>query len=287
VELVRELHSQASKAEIDFEILCIDDASSLHKEENRIIKSFSHCRYIESETNLGRSKIRNLLAEEAKFNNLLFLDCDVEILHPDYIRTYLKYLEQYDIVSGRRVYSETPPLQKEYYFHWFYGVKRETKSKNFMSNNFFIKKSLWQFSKFNEDITLYGHEDTLFQVELEEKNIHIHFIANPVVHAGLDSTEAFIVKTRESVKNLMFLFDKKIITDKNIDRFSLLKAYLRIRTFKVDKLLKCLFPIVKPAFEKNFSSRHPSLFLFDIYKLMYLSYISGKRELSQSYSPAF
>ena len=274
--LVKELHAQACEANIPFEIICIDDASRLYKDKNAEINLLKNCRYEELETNIGRSRIRNLLAEKSIFDNLLFLDCDVEILHPDYIKTYLKMSEHYDIISGGRIYTNSPPQQREYYFHWIYGTRRETKSSNFMSNNFMMKKALWSTVSFNEEITLYGHEDTLFQIELEKNGIQIQFIDNPVVHIGLDSDKAFLKKTRESIKNLQYLYDNKLIDDTDLNRFSVLKTFKRIEKLKLNKLLKLFFPPVRALLEKNFSSRHPNLFFFGVYKLMFLSYINRK-----------
>lgn len=269
--LVKELHAQAIEENIPFEIICIDDASDLYKDKNRDINLLQNCRYEELETNIGRSKIRNLLAKKSTFENLLFLDCDVEILRPDYIKTYLKIATHYDIVSGGRIYTNSPPEQKEYYFHWIYGTRRETKSSNFMSNNFMLKKTLWSIVSFNEDITLYGHEDTLFQIELEKNGIYVQFIDNPVVHIGLDSDKAFLEKTRESIKNLQYLYDNNLITGTDINRFAVLKAFKKIERWKLNKLLKFFFSAVRPAFERNFSSKHPNLFFFDVYKLMYIA----------------
>ncbi len=269
VKLVQKLHSQAVKESITFEILCFDDGSALYKEENRKINSIPHCKYVELETNIGRSKIRNLLAENASYDYLLFLDCDVEILSMEYIKTYLENLQDFNIISGKRIYTAMPPADTKYYFHWYYGTYREVKSDNFMSNNFIIKKSLWQRIRFNENIASYGHEDTLFQIQLEQEGILVHFIDNPVIHIGLDSNDFFIEKSNESIENLLNISKKETLSDK----VRLLKTYHTIRRWKFNHIFSFLFPLIRKFFIKNFTGKRPNLLAFDIYKLMYISHV--------------
>ena len=276
VQLIESLHAQATEAGIEFEIRCIDDASSLYKEENRQVNALKHCSYTELSENIGRSKIRNLLASNAIYEHLLFLDCDSAIFFADFIRNYLPYLNNFEIISGKRIYTELPPTDHQYYLHWFYGTYRETKSSNFMSNNFVVKKSLLKKVKFNENITRYGHEDTLFQIQLEEINIDIHFIDNPVVHIGLDAADVFIEKNNEGIKNLLYLSEHNIIPNKYLYRFRLLKKYKAINKYKLNKVLALLFPVFKKAFICNLKGNNPHLFFFDMYKLMYISYMDKR-----------
>ncbi len=276
VKLVQELQIQSSKESIDFEIICMDDASFLFKDENRKVNSIDKCSYIELERNIGRSKIRNLLAGKATYDYLLFLDCDVEIASSHYIKTYLSILNNYEIISGKRIYTNLPPDDKNYYFHWFYGVNREVKSPNFMSNNFLMKKDIWEKVKFDENITRYGHEDTLFQIQLEEKGIQIHFIDNPVIHIGLDSNEAFVRKHNEGIENLLYIFKNRILANQYLYRFRLLEIYQKICRCNLNKIIGSLFPFMQKVFIKNFTGKRPNLYLFDIYKLIYISYIDKK-----------
>ena len=150
-----------------------------------------------------------------------------------------------------------------------------------MSNNFMMRKSLGSIVSFHEEITLYGHEDTLFQIELEKNGVYVQFIDNPVIHIGLDSAKAFLDKTRESIKNLQYLYNNKLIDNTDVNRFSVLKAFKRIEKLKLNKLLTFFFPSVRSVFERNFLSKHPNLFFFNVYKLMYLSYINNKKHFRQ------
>ena len=85
--LVKELYSQAEHADVDYEIIVADDASPMveHKMKNREINALPHCRLIELEENIGRARIRNRLADEARHEWLLFMDADAEVISDDFI----------------------------------------------------------------------------------------------------------------------------------------------------------------------------------------------------------
>jgi glycosyltransferase involved in cell wall biosynthesis len=67
--LVEALVGQCRKElEGEFEILCFDDGSEReYLEKNRQLKVFPEVNYRELPQNLGRARIRNLLAESARF----------------------------------------------------------------------------------------------------------------------------------------------------------------------------------------------------------------------------
>src|SRR5262245_2412084 len=107
--LVRELKRQCDNAAIEYEIFLCDDAS--HESVRRINQSVSaldNVKFKQFEKNLGRARIRNLMADEASYENLLFMDCDSEVVKDDYIKTYLAYCGTDKVVCGGRVYSKKP-----------------------------------------------------------------------------------------------------------------------------------------------------------------------------------
>ena len=77
--LVQELHNQASKAGIAFEIIVLDDASPDKKtvEGNQKAGLYEFTEFIINQNNSGRTLTRKKLAEKAKYDTLLFLDADV------------------------------------------------------------------------------------------------------------------------------------------------------------------------------------------------------------------
>ena len=72
--LVNELSNQVNSLNIPCEIIVIDDCSENFKRINKI-ECEKHT-YIELSENIGRARIRNLFLKYAKYEYLLFLDCD-------------------------------------------------------------------------------------------------------------------------------------------------------------------------------------------------------------------
>ena len=74
---VRSLSRQMQACGIDGEIVVADDGSAAAcKAANKDLENVQFCRYIEFEANRGRAAIRNALADMARGEYLLFMDCD-------------------------------------------------------------------------------------------------------------------------------------------------------------------------------------------------------------------
>ncbi|MDR1738162.1 MAG: glycosyltransferase family 2 protein [Candidatus Symbiothrix sp.] len=278
LKLVKTLSEQGSKLSIPFEIICMDDASTQYRKENQAIAAVPHARYIELPENIGRSRIRNRLAAQAKYDNLLFMDCDSEIRTPDYIAKYVATIQDRDFVSGGTLYASQPPSDHQYYLHWKYGVHREPKPNTqckavFTSNNFLIKKKIILKYPFNENIVRYGHEDTIFQLELEQHGIRLQYIVNPVVHIGLETNRAFLSKTEDSIRNLYDMYRSGILDNFNIKKIRLLYTYLCLKKYHLTRFLVITAPIIRIIHRKINFGKHPNLILFDVYKLAFLSRI--------------
>ncbi len=285
-QLAEELHKESLSQKIDFEIIIIDDASEEEfRRINRNLQRLSHVRYYEENVNLGRSKIRNKLASIARYDNLLFIDCDSGIMDQDYISTYLKYIGKYPVVYGGRLYIDDKSISTPYKLHWLYGIKREQSpakvrneepNRSFQTNNFLISKKLLQEIGFNEKITGYGHEDTLFGYELKKRNITILHIDNPVIHLGLESGEEFLRKTCEGIKNLKRIMringnEKRLVHD-----ITILSYYKKIKQLGLDSLMLLFYKRYEHILRKNLLGQKPNLIVFDIYKLGYLCSLSGE-----------
>ena len=90
--LVTELHRQCQPQGIPYEIIVADDASPDRKyvEQNKAIERLSNVRYILQPVNIGRSAIRNLLAREARYPWLIFIDGDLTLQNTHFIARYLQ-----------------------------------------------------------------------------------------------------------------------------------------------------------------------------------------------------
>lgn len=231
--LVEDLHLQCKELDIDFEIVLVDDfsKSDFHK-ENETLESFSNVTYEQLKENVGRSKIRNYLLQKATYENCLILDCDVAIVSSSFIKNYLDAVKENTVVVGGHIYQKNQPKDKSLMLHWKYGTQVECKSlkerlkkpnDSFMTNSFLIQKKVCNKVKFDESLVKYGHEDTLFGIELELNRIQIKHIENPVLHLGLKSTKEFLRGEKEAISNLIFLSNNDEYQKKMIEKSRLLR----------------------------------------------------------------
>lgn len=270
---VTELSNQAERLSVPSEIICLDDASedSFH-EVNKGLGSLPKVSYQRSEANLGRSAVRNHLVEMSRFDNLLFLDCDGKCQTDHYLEKYLENLNDYQVIYGGRVYDEEAPDDHDYYFHWYCGSNREAilvhdrlmnPYKSFMTNNFLIRRSVYDAVKMDESLVGYGHEDTLFAIELKKAGYRIDHIDNPIEHIGLEPFDVFIEKSENGVRNLAYLIKHNKV-GKSI---KLVKYYKFLSSIGLIGLVASLIEMDTDRILKQLQGPAPNLLYFDFWKL--------------------
>lgn len=273
--LVTDLHAQCISNNIDFEILCYDDGSTIdYKIKNQSIANFEKVVYQELPQNLGRSKIRNTLGAAAQFPYLLFMDCDSKVTDNQYISNYLKHLEPSTLLYGGRIYASLSPLEDRFSLHYYYGkireeiLSEERKIKsyhNFMTNNFLIPKTIFLKILFEESINGYGHEDTLFGMALKQKNIKILHIDNPLEHLGLEETAIFLSKQKTAIKNLYLLHKKTPLLETK-----LLTTFVWCKKWRIDRIILGVLNKLSPIIHHRLHKKQPNLVFLDLFKLHYL-----------------
>ncbi len=271
VSLIREISDQLSKLRIDFEIIALDDGSDLRFHDlNAPIQDFSGVKYILQGYNIGRSAIRNRLAEMAQYENLIFLDCDSEIRNPAFIATYMSYVHS-DVVYGGTHYEDKKNAP-ETNLHAKFGKLREalpaeTRNENgwmtFKTNNFMIKKSILKALPFDVEITRYGYEDVVLAEGLKEKGIKITHIDNPVTHKGVETNEIFLSKTEESLTNLV-----ELVNQGKIRNTRLLVFYNKVRWLMHAPGMDWVVLWATRRLRKIMISSGGNLWQFDLWKLM-------------------
>jgi glycosyltransferase involved in cell wall biosynthesis len=288
-ELVEDLIRQARDFNINIEILVFDDASlSFYKKRNSRIAVNSNVQYLEFDKNLGRSKIRNRLADFAQGNWLLFIDCDMVPEQPNFLNSYNSVIDQVNVICGGTSYG-SKPFKNELLLRWKYGVARESKIASrrqahayasFMSGNFMIRKDVFHTIRFNEEISGYGHEDTLFGLDLKKSKVSILHINNPCIHLGIEPCFDYLIKTEQGIINLVRLL--RLVPDqkKNLRRnIRLLKVFCVFRFFGLAYPLSWFFRFFNPLIRRALCSSRPSIILFDLYKLGMLAQIFKKSSI--------
>lgn len=272
-KLVRDLQVQANCAGIDYEIIVADDASPLYafREKNREINALPHCRLVELPENVGRARIRNRLADEARFEWLLFMDADAEVISDTFIVDYLKHTDA-DVVCGGLCHADTLP-SPEVSLRYAYEKRADKRRaacyraqrpyEQFTPFNFMIRREVFLCIRFDERITEYGHEDTLFGIELGRRGVDVRHIDNPLRHVGLEGNEHFLEKTRAALRNLASLEDAMQ------GHSSLLRLYTSLRRCGMDGLVARWFVRREQRLTGRLVEGDSSIRLFFAYKLGY------------------
>jgi len=129
-----------------------------------------------------------------------------------------------------------------------------------------IQKKTLKNYPFDETLKGYGYEDLFFYHQLLKNGVHVNFINNPVIHLADDTSSEFIIKTEQAMENLHTLMISKKLVRHNS---KLLSTYFKLKEVGLQKLFAMSYKIFKPLLLLNLKSSHPSLRLFDIYRLGY------------------
>ncbi len=266
--LARILLQQCENLKTEYEIIFADDCSTNNKlsKTNKDFFLTTSITFIEVEHNMGRSKIRNFLAKKAKGDFFLFLDCDSGIVREDFIYKYMQFAQKYDVVCGGTIYCGKNHISKENLLHWTCGKKREEGKKHFTTNNFLIKKEVFEKIEFNEKIKGYGHEDTLFGEELRKNGYKIGFIDNPVEHLGLKDTDKFILDTINASTNLALLYKQKMYQP-FLENVTLVKTYKKLKKLHCIGVFSFCFVLIRYFVNLNLHSNMPTIRCLDVLKL--------------------
>jgi glycosyltransferase involved in cell wall biosynthesis len=275
--LINSLHKQLNAAAVPFEIVCFDDCStSNHQQKNETVNKLENVRYVVNKYPLGRSKNRNELAYASCNNYLLFLDGDAGIeKNADFIVNYLASAKPDQVICGGTAYENNAPADARYLLRYLYGKKREEKPaktrqlepwNGFSAFNFLIPRHIFLELKFDENLSEYGHEDTIFGNELKYRCIPIKHIDNAALHLGLDTNEVFIGKTKKAVENLRNLIDVGLV-DEDIKLYA---WYAKTRKVFMTAPIGALYLKQHKRWEAQLAGPNPTLKLFDLYKLAYL-----------------
>lgn len=277
-DLVLNIHEKCLKANIDFEIICLDDNSDVnYTKANKKIEELLSCYYKISSENKGRVATREHLAKLAKNKWLLFLDADVIPKNDNFITKYLNHIDQdYKAIFGGLFYEEK---NSKKLLRWKYGKKNEEVSavkknlkpyKIVTSANFIIKKDLFLFFCKQLKTSTYGG-DLIFAILLKEKNTKIYHIDNEVIHLGLESNLTYINKVEKAIYNLLILYNEnKIKTHQN----DLLKAYLILKKINLIFLFSLIFKLFSKKIKNNLTGNNPSIKLLQLYKICYMCNLS-------------
>jgi len=274
-ELLLRLKEQIMRLKQPVEVLVCDDAStnSLIAFKNKKQADALGFSYLQNSVNLGRTATRDVLANQAINEWLLFLDADVLPKNETFLKEYLAQIaSQYSVIFGGIAYAAQKP-PKDQLLRWTYGKKRETKSVTqrnlnphfIISQNLCITKTMFLACNTQKQ-NGYGL-DNLFSNNLKHEKASVLHIDNPVIHLGLETSVNFISKSLDGINTTVALEAKGAIES---DLRPIQRVYLRLKKNKMLSLFTVFATLGSGLIKKNLASKHPSLLLFDIYRLQHL-----------------
>lgn len=279
-DLISSLKNEIELKNLDAEILLIDDASNqkFRQINSKVEAKVDLFKFLNN--NVGRSAIRNAFFGLAKGEYLLFLDCDGKIISSDFISNYLDDIQsnRSEVIYGGRVVDDKKP-KKQYLLRWNYAQKRENLSLNkrlqkpylgFQTNNFVIKKSVFEKFRFDEKLKNYGYEDLLFAMELKSSDVKIQHIDNPIFNNDIETNLVFTGKAAEAAESLALILKDEKTKDKVAD-FKLTKAYKKLRNYNLLGLFNLSFYLFEPFLKMRLNTGNAHLRILDFYKLGILS----------------
>ena len=275
-QLVHDLHEQAERLGVPYEIIVAEDGSrsQVNIIANHKITDLSHCRHHVRKHNLGLAATRNELAEMAQYDWLLLIDSDAKVEKPDFLHTYLNHTGKAEVVVGGLYhqpinYDPNKSLrfkyEKEADKHRLSAERSLHPYQHLSCFNIMLHKPLFMQILFDKDCKEYGYEDALFGVELKKRGIPILHIDNPLMHKGLDTNEYFLQKSETALRTL------KKLNGKMESHSHVGKALQRLQKNHVAWAMRLFFKAFKPLMRHNLLSKNPSLFWFSVYKLGYYS----------------
>ncbi len=273
-DLVNTLHSQCLEANIEFEIMAVDDFSTNLNSKNANSKiELDHFQLIELTENVGNAEARNILARTAKFDWLLFLDADMMPAQDDFIQLYLEQIKEndFDIMSGGILYENE--VATEFKLKWLHGKKTEEQIPGkdpyleIRGNNFLVRKEIFLQNPFGGLPENYGYVDTHFGLKLKASKARVKIIENPCVHLGLETNERFVKKHKKAVRNAFWMMNHQPEMAENL---KIIRTYKKIKSLGLTKPIGLLFKKLEKSLLRNLYSENPSLFRFQLYKLGYI-----------------
>lgn len=278
-ELVRTLIRQLPEKA---EILVGDDCSTEQDIQESLaeLATLPAVRVIRPATNLGSAGMRNLLAQEAHGEYLLYIDSDAIVEDERFIG---KYLQEADgtVVCGTIRHPDRLPSPRQS-LRWKYEKQYERDSQSqrhtaspyqhFRTSHFLIPKKVMLQVPFDEEIKRSGYEDLLFGKRLKEKGIRVKVADIHAMNGDIETNEVYLRKTEGHMQTLLQM-------KKELEGYStLLNIYAGIKRIHLLPIVTALFRLTRGWLRHNLLGTNPSMHAFQFYKLGYFALLMENAE---------
>ena len=278
VPLVAELQRQAARLQgLRYEILVADDGSTDAKSvtANRAINHLPCCRLIERKDNVGRAAIRNFLAREARYEHLLFIDSDLHICSPSFVKRYVKARGDV-VVGGVRIGGDERKWAGNLRYRYEKACENEhdwrhrsmRSDQEFRTTNFAIARSLMLACPFDENFRHYGYEDVLLGKAISARGTAIKHIDNPILLDDYEDNLLFVEKTEEACRTL-HQFRNELRGYSKLIRWQETLGRHRV----LSHLMERAYSVMGSHIRRHLITGAPSPRLFNAYKLLYYMHL--------------
>lgn len=272
VELVKGLVTQCEDIEgLRYEVIVADDGSTdkhlcLLNEE---LLNLEHVRYITREKNIGRACIRNFLVQQATYEWVLFVDSDLSIIREDYILSYIQLDSTFLVAYGSYEVGNENTTNLRYLYEKDAAPKHTMEQRklhpyhHLHTANLMMKRTTALTYPFNERFKRYGFEDVLLGKRLQEYNVCIAQINNPLLFDHFETNDSYMEKTEEALQTL-YTFRNELSGFS-----SLLTLNYHLRRWGLHYLILFIFQQKRRKWRTILCGERPNLKLYIIYKLGY------------------
>jgi hypothetical protein len=217
------------------------------------------------------------LAKEAKHDLFLFVDADTFPKDKKFVANYIKASRDHFAVSGGLLYRKSNGTTKVSPLRYVYGSRVEAhsarwrnarRSKIVYGGNFLVTRYIFEKVSLDGVSSSYGYEELLISKAISEAGVQLCHIDNPVYHDDDQTSEQFLSRTRCAVENL----SRHAVEYYELSK--LLQTHMVMERLNLCWLIARIFRLLSFAMERNLKSKHPSLLIFQFYKLGYYCCIS-------------
>lgn len=273
-QLVSDLLRKGDEEGVSLEILLGDDHSQQAATQAMLVAlgQLPGVRVLGSGARLGRARNRNRLAEAAKGEWLLFVDCDAAVPEAFSLRAYVDAGSRAPVVCGGLRHPSENPCPEATLRYKYEREADQRRAAVFRSEHpyaqlstfsLLVKREVFMSIRFDEACQEYGYEDTLFGVELHRHAIPLLHIDNPLLHMGMEPNALFLAKTETSLRTLQRLEPRLV------GHSRLLATVGKLRRLHLCGPVRLGWRIFHKQLRSDLLGKHPSLFVFSLYKLGY------------------
>ncbi len=259
---------------VGVEVIVMEDGSVEQEALQANAQACAHalCRHVIRTENVGRAMVRNLLAAEARYQWLLFLDCDLVPAGDDFLEQYVQAVRLHPeakvVYGGLLNIAPAFPCLR-YRYEQATAARHTVQARqnhpyaSLSMANMMLHADVARQIPFDQRFRTYGYEDVMFGRQLRLNEIPILHIDNPVEIRDFDTNEQYVCKTEQAMRTL------HQFADELQDDVTMLRKLKALRRYVPLGLLHFFARLAAPVLRRNLSGNNPDWRFFNPYKLCY------------------